>query len=306
MLTGGGPYSVTGLPFTPTCELFTLLAAATAEDEWLGQPNFGWFVTPTQQGCSAIWDQTVSTPSWTTRYQSSTHCAAHFSAANANASSGTITGSLTGVSQDAAGFTVTGPADPDSGNWGYLALNLAAAAIVSPQPTLVGTQTVLAPGVSPVAAFALSVNGASSPAVQTNSRFSLGATDGTRQVNVWTGNNTAINPDNPSRMMSTSALVTAAVPASTVNAQASITSFMPGAISVTWNTVDSTARETLYLVLGPAVESHAPDADPPARSDASACFRCPMPPICGSTCRGWRSSSRRAWGSPPVKARSRS
>ena len=254
-LAAGGSYSVTGLPFTPTCELFMYLSAATtATSSWDGQPGMGWAVSPSQQGCLSIYDRAVDTPSSTKRYQRSDQCGAHFTPGGTG-DAGTIAGTISLASQDAAGFTVSGPADSATGGgqaWAYLALNCGAQAGTLTQPGTTGLQTIVTTGLQPVAALFLSANAVSSATVGTGASCSMGLTDGTRQASCWTGDANGINPDNPSGYNDGSSCLSLATPPSTVNAQAAIRTFAGQHVQINWGTVDSTAREVLYLVLATA------------------------------------------------------
>lgn len=133
---------------------------------------------------------------------------------------------------------------------------LAAKVVAITQPTSIGAQAISGLGFRPLCLIAIGVGGTSSGSVVTGDwGCSFGASDGTRQHVVWSGEAHNVNPSRAACYRSDASLLLSATAAatgasSTKTGEASLDSFDLDGFTLDWTTCDGTQREFLALAIG--------------------------------------------------------
>lgn len=278
--TSDGDQSVTGLGLTPSAVLFwaAWTTATSQTSDFLSFPNMSWMAPAadgsglTGGGC-AISCEAGAAAANTSRYLRSDVAILGLRSGISGAP-GTEYFAADAASLDADGFTVTwAPSNPTPVGVYYLALTgIDAVCGTLTQPTSPGSQAVTLPETfTPSGLLTLSAGDIShSPEVpQSEARFSLGASDGTQERGLWVGDVDAADPTESARRTSTSAILLATPAAtgasSTTDAEATVTAWAAGSVTLTWATADATPRVALFLAFGASDE---PPPEPEAVSDA--------------------------------------
>jgi hypothetical protein len=250
-----GTQAVTGIGFQPSAVIFSGFPSGTTTPyvhDGFGPNGIGWVTETAQQtlDCDTVMPRN---PSSTSRYQRTDRCIAARGAGGV-----TYQASLTSLDSD--GFTV----DWDiakTGRLPYLALAGVDVAIGEiSQPAATGLQATTL-SLTPQALIVMSTGQAASTSIQTNSRLSFGATDGTRQRVSWSGDNNGVSPTQTARYDATTSVHLAATPAasgasSTKNAEAALSSLDASGFTLNWTTInDSTVRQVFYLAIGTSTTS---------------------------------------------------
>lgn len=256
-----GPQSVTGLGLTPS--FYLTIGGSTGQSANGIYYSMG-ICDGTRQGVSG-WHQfggsigNAGTPNDVTNYQRTTKVAAVL-----NDLTGAVLGEAAHVSMDSDGFTInwtTAPAVSETIK--YIAVSgLTAHVGALTQPSAAGNQTISGLDVTPSAVLFLSAGMPASTSVQNDLRFTIGVGKPATNLAVFNGDNDGIaaigNRRNVRYASNTSCLVHAQPTSTTggsVQAEAAVTDLGEtagaGYFTLTWASADATARQTLYLALGP-------------------------------------------------------
>lgn len=259
-----GNQSVTGLAFQPTAVMFCSAGWTSATTDTgldgVGPIGIGWYGGSPGQGALSTNTLDNVTPTDTARYQRSDRCIARLNATN----SGQFH-EAAGVSLNTDGFTVNW-LTAGVGRVAYLALRgVRVKAGVVLQPAATGVQSV-AVGFEPKAVILASVGRASATSIGTDGcRISLGATDGTRQQAVFTGDEDNVAALQGCRYISSTDVLTmadainATGASTTASARAALSAFTASAFSLNWSVADAVARAVLYLAMGDATVTTPPE-----------------------------------------------
>lgn len=241
-----------GLTFNP--ELVFFVGCVSSSDAANG-PCLGWAASGVPggtitQGSAAGQVRDAQSTSITGRFQSASRCVDIFSS---SAQSLAVDLRFTG------GWTVaaTTPTAATTAAH-YLAIGgISAKAGSGNQPTSTGNQAITGLDFTPKGVMVLSVGNTTSASVATESRFSVGGSDGSNQGWAWTGAVDNVNPIRTAIGHSVSNIVTMSTPdatgsASTTEAQASLSSLDADGFTLNWGTADATQREYLWVAMGDA------------------------------------------------------
>lgn len=159
------------------------------------------------------------------------------------------------VSMDSDGFTVNIATSAGIANLnGYIAIKGGQWKVgTDTQPTTAGTKATTGVGFTPSLAIFGSACDTQAAGSSANSRLMLGATDGTRNVSLWTGDRDAVTTSNSSTIMSNNKCLVMATEngaTPTTNAEASLSSFDSDGFTLNWTTADASARRFGYVMGG--------------------------------------------------------
>ena len=122
------------------------------------------------------------------------------------------------------------------------------------QPTSNGTSVVSGLSFTPQALILTSVNNATATSGAAPCQHSWGvATGSTSQFTLFAGATDTTSPGRTNNSLDRTHVIDMYTPGATatLNAQADFTSFNSTGFTITWGTTDATAREVLYLAIGP-------------------------------------------------------
>ena len=171
-----------------------------------------------------------------------------------SATASSTTTDCTFTSFDSDGWTVNWTNDPNGLVTYYLALKGPQTAVLSDtQKTSTGTKATTGAGFTPSAAIFFGANAATNTSGDyTQMRASLGAATATAEGGVWHQSaDAAATSDTDSHTSSTKCL-THATQASTIDAEADLSSFDSDGFTLDWTTADATAREFVAILFGDA------------------------------------------------------
>lgn len=269
--TSTGNQSVTGLSIAPS---FYMLIGGSDGQSANGIYSTLGLCDGTHQGVSG-WHQfgnangNAGTPSDVTNYQRTTKVAAIL-----NDLDGSVLGEASHVSLNADGFTVNWTtAASSSETIKYIAVSGIHAHVGAlTQPSSTGVQSITSLAVTPDAVLFLSAGSVASSSVQTNLRGSLGFGKTSLNLAIFNGDNDNIgslaNRRNIRYASNTSCIIHATptgTTTGTVDAAAELVDAGEidgaGYFTLDWSSADSTARQTLYMALGPLSSVPIPDGD---------------------------------------------
>jgi hypothetical protein len=268
--TATGPQNITGVGFTPSAVLcWAAWTTATSETSNFNSfPNVSWMTSATTGGGAAITSEGGAAAANTTRYQRSTKAVLGVRS-GISGNPGAVYFEADPVSFDADGFTVnwTTNTTPSVSVY-YLALaGVDAVCGTFTTPAATGAQAITGLSITPSCVLALTVSATAHATPQSDSRFWLGASDGTTTRGAFWGDNDAADPTEAVGGTIDDRLIVCATPAatgasSTIDAAAALTSLDAGGFMLDWAAADATAREVLYLALGVTIDEPEPEPEP--------------------------------------------
>lgn len=157
------------------------------------------------------------------------------------------------VSMDSDGFTLNwNAANASAYRIHYVAIKGPKFAVgATTQPTSNGNVSVTGLAFAPKAVMLVGNGGAASTTLDNaDGNLSIGASDGTNQFAIWTGNGAA----SCAQVLDRTKAITFYTPNTpTKNAEASLSSLNSDGFTLNWTTTNATAREVLYLAIGATV-----------------------------------------------------
>lgn len=242
---GTGNKSFTGVGFQPEC-LFLLHAHERT-----------WNVEDASRVNLSFGVATSSSDQWSVDLVS-------FSGVNPSDDSSTLyttridpwaNGSLS--SFDADGFTINWTNSGAGVNMAYLALADSAAGTTfkagnETQKTSTGTKATSGVGLAPGSVLFAGICKATTGSVQSDDYLTIGSYDGSSSQCAWQGSTDGLGTTNTASRNSTSIVLSHSTPASTTNAEASVSSLDSDGFTLNWSTADATARAFGYLAIGSA------------------------------------------------------
>jgi hypothetical protein len=248
----GATQAYTGIGFQPQALLRFGHARATSPDTSTAHHNFqlGAVTATADTWALAVTDRDAQNTMTSSSYQRSDR-----SAVNVSANATPVDGEMTLLTFDSDGWTDTNN-DVDASALVEIVLAMRGVSFkagVETQKTSTGTKSISGVGFTPrLALFAGTNRAASSTLDTTLSKFSLGATDGTREGCIWTQAVDGIADAQVAQAHVTDKALRFATADSTTDAEADATLDSDG-FTLDWTTADGTAREFGYLLVGEVV-----------------------------------------------------
>jgi hypothetical protein len=157
------------------------------------------------------------------------------------------------TSMDNDGFTLNFTASNAASIAPYIALKGMQVSVGTiTQPGSTGVQTIAGLSFTPAAVILMSNNRAAGTSVVATARQSMGWTDGTNQTAVWFAEqDNTVSPAEHTVLDRTVAIKMETEGTPTVNAAAAFSRWLPTGFEINWTAADATARQVLYVALGP-------------------------------------------------------
>lgn len=252
--TSTGNQAVTGVGFKPDCLFVWNMCidnvVPPSGQNIVGRPFMGFVDSALNEGVTAWLPNQKNSPSADKRYQRTSKMVAHF-----DNNPGNIVFEAAIVSLDSDGFTFNISTATTANYIFYVALKGISVKTGSfNQATATGNQAVTGLGFKPGALLLQSFDNVAATTAQAQARTSIGVTDGINRFAYWQGGIDAqaspfIEKQNLDRANLLKMLTAASTP--TVQTVADIVSLDLDGFTINNTTADATAREVLYLALGP-------------------------------------------------------
>lgn len=245
--TAVGPWSVTGVGFTPDLVIGThILNDIDAGAFGTAQFNLAAFTAFTQ-GALSFRTQDAANPTNSVNYQRNDKAIV---GVGTSASTVGIEGTI--ASMDSDGFTIDLTTAPTAVDWGFMAIKGGQYAVLSDtQKTSTGTQGKTGAGFTPKGLFVFGANAAASSSVDsTQSKVSIGASDGTTEGASWASSldNVATSDTNVAHVEDK--VLRHATDPSTTDGEADLSSLDSDGYTLSWTVADAVARQFIAVLFG--------------------------------------------------------
>jgi hypothetical protein len=243
-----GNLGITGVGFRPDLVLTTAWSQGDNVNAASLNYNMSAFASTTKRGALAITSQDVTSPTNANSYERNDKAIVSLN------SVGTLRTEADFVSMDTDGFTLNYSTTVGSGAQPvvYLALKGGKYWVGSDtQKTSTGTQAKTGVGFTPTGLLAFGGNKATATTIDaTLAKLTVGGSDGTTQGATFNEDVDNQTTSVAAQVSDTTKVLKHATSPSTVNAEASVSSFDSDGYTLNWSTADATAREFIVIAFG--------------------------------------------------------